>query len=189
MAKKPKFIGIRRTTAFNGRRKIGIDTNIFVRIYDQPFLLRVEASRIFNRHDIIFTHAACLREFTKHIMLKKNCDFHSAKEEAKDFIKSRNVRIIYPTECFIPEEELKTFEKQSNEKLANMGKEYLHCHEPDSVIILVFKKCGVNKIYSTDEAARICASFLGMDSSNLPSFDNKIMRELRKDKKFYKQRR
>ena len=37
-------LGIKRMTAFSGKRKVGIDSNILIRIYEQPFLLENDAS-------------------------------------------------------------------------------------------------------------------------------------------------
>ena len=100
-----------------------------------------------------------------------------ARKEAKEFIRRHNINVIYD---FIPEDEVNTFEKESNEKLKQMGKTYLECHKPDSIIVLSFKRRGINKVISTDEAFRICATFLGMDGTSMPSLDAVISRELRK---------
>lgn len=62
--------GMRRTTAFTGKRKVGIDTNILIRIYEQPFLLEYEESRIFNYNDILFVHPITIFELTKFIIKK-----------------------------------------------------------------------------------------------------------------------
>ena len=100
-----------------------------------------------------------------------------ARKEAKEFIRRHNINVIYD---FIPEDEVNKFEKESNEKLKQMNKLYLRCHKPDSIILLSFKKRGINKVISTDEAFRICATFLGMDGASMPSLDAVISRELRK---------
>ena len=61
-----------------------------------------------------------------------------------------------------------------------MGKENLTCHKPDSIILLAFSKCQINKVISTDEAFREAAKFLNIDGAGLPSLDMVISRELRK---------
>lgn len=176
---KIKRFEIQRVTSFNWKRKIGIDTNILIRIYEQPFLLDNEASRIFNYNDLIFTHAICKWEFIK--KLKKNGLFEEqAKKEASSFLKDNNIKIIYPQDCLISLEKINEFEKESNRKFKEIGKERLKCHKPDSIIILAFHKCGINKILSTDESFREAAKFLGIDSFGLPSINKTISRELYK---------
>ena len=184
LRKKKGFVII-RTTKFAGKRKVGIDTNILIRIYDQPYLLDREASRIFNFKDFLFTHVICFFEFAKYLK-NKGFNYEEAKHEAKKFLKDNNIKIIYPKKCFIPEKEINSFEEESNRKLNEMGKDYLRCHKPDSIILLAFKKWGINKIYSTDEAFRICSQFLDIDGSGLPSFDKAIRRKLMKNPKFNK---
>ena len=116
-------------------------------------------------------------ELAKYIEKKKNIGMEEARKEAKEFIRKHNINVIHD---FIPEDEVNKFEKESNEKLKKIGKIYLECHRPDSIIVLSFKKRGINKVISTDETFRICAIFLGMDGASMPSFDAIISRELRK---------
>jgi len=183
---KIKRFSISRHVTFNGRRRVGLDTNILRKIYEQPYLLELEASKIFNKKDLLFTHSVCLHEFTNYLSSRKGLSYDKAKNEAKEFIKSRNVWIIYHKECPITTTESEAFEEESNKKLTGMGKEYLNCHKPDSIILLALKKKGINRVISTDETVRICARFLGMDGSNIPSFDVAVDRELKKNHKFYK---
>ena len=170
------MIGIRRQSTFSGKRRVGLDTNIFIKLYEQPMLFEYEESRIFGFEDLIFTNKICVFELAKYIKKKKNIDLGEARKEAKEFIRRHNINVIYD---FIPEDEVNTFEKESNEKLKQTGKTYLECHKPDSIIMLSFKKRGINKVISTDEAFRICATFLGMDGTSMPSLDAVISRELR----------
>ncbi|MAH50081.1 hypothetical protein CMI37_29950 [Candidatus Pacearchaeota archaeon] len=189
MKNKITSVGIQRKTHFSGKRKIGMDTNIFIKFYDQPYLLGLEASRMFNYKNLLFTHAICLHEFSKYIKIKEKIDDREAKKKAKLFLRKRNVKVIYPKECFIPKDDIKLFEKESNKKLREGGKDYLKCHMPDSLILLAFKKWGINKVHSTDEIVRICAQFLGMDGAALPSFDKAITRALKGNTKYYKKKR
>ncbi|MDO8460255.1 MAG: PIN domain-containing protein [Nanoarchaeota archaeon] len=171
------MIGIRRQSIFSGKRRVGLDTNVFIKLYDQPMLFEYEESRIFRFGDLIFTNKICVFELARYIKKKNNIDMEEARKEAKEFIRKHNINVIYD---FIPEDEVNKFEKESNEKLKRMRKTYLECHKPDSIIVLSFKKRGINKVISTDEAFRICATFLGMDGASLPSLDAIISRELRK---------
>ena len=171
------MIGIRRQSTFSGKRRVGLDTNIFIKLYDQPMLFEHEESRIFRFGDLIFTNKICVFELAKYIKKKRNIDMEEARKEAKEFIRRHNINVIYD---FIPEDEVNKFEKESNGKLKQMGKTYLECHKPDSIIVLSFKRRGINKVISTDEAFRICATFLGMDGASMPSLDAVISRELRK---------
>jgi len=171
------MIGIRRQSTFSGKRRVGLDTNIFIKLYDQPMLFEHEESRIFRFGDLIFTNKICVFELAKYIKKKRNIDMEEARREAKEFIRRHNINVIYD---FIPEDEVNKFEKESNGKLKQMGKTYLECHKPDSIIVLSFKRRGINKVISTDEAFRICATFLGMDGASMPSLDAVISRELRK---------
>lgn len=189
MKEQAKIIGIQKTTFFSGRRKVGLDTNILIKLYDNPFLFSYEESRIFNKKDVIFIHRLCFKELIKYLV-KKGINESQAEEQAIDFLESHNIKEI----ChFIPKEEIIGFEKESNEKLKQIGKEHLICHTPDSIILLAFKKENINKIISTDESFKICASFLGIDGSSLPSIDYALSRELKKifdyKKKFHKRRR
>ena len=171
------MMGIKKQSTFSGKRRVGLDTNVFIKLYDQPVLFEYEESRIFRFRDLLFTNKICLFELAKHINKKKNIDIEEARKEAKEFIRKHNINVIYD---FIPEDEVNKFEKESNEKLKQMGKTYLECHKPDSIIVLSFKKRGINRVISTDESFRICAKFLGMDSASIPSLDAAISRELRK---------
>jgi len=186
MLKKKKGFLISRETYFVGKRKIGIDTNILIKLYIQPALFNYEEARIFNRSDIIFTHRLCFMEFVRYL-IKRGINKEEAKQQAKNFLNSHNIKEL----ChFISEEEIKNFEKDCNKKFKQMNKERLRCHIPDSIILLAFKKADINKIISTDESFRECAKFLGMDSESLPSLDYSISRELKRifdyKKKFHK---
>ena len=157
-------------------KKVGIDTNILIKLYDQPMLFEYEEAKIFKSKDTIFTNKICIFELSNYIRKKKNIDIESAKKEAKEFIKQHNINPIYN---FIPINEIDKFEKESNEKLSKINL-YLKCHKPDSIILLSFKKKYINKIISTDEAFRRCAEFLEIKSTNIPSINATISRELRK---------
>src|SRR3989344_6905730 len=130
-------IGIRRQSTFSGKRRIGLDTNIFIKLYDQPMLFEYEESRIFRFGDLIFTNKICVFELAKYIKKKRNIDMEEARKEAKEFIRRYNLNVIYD---FIPEDEVNKFEKESNEKLKQMGKIYLKSHKTDSIILLNFYK-------------------------------------------------
>lgn len=173
-----EIIRIQKFTSFSGKRKVGIDTNVLIKLYEQPFLFNYEESRIFNCMDLMFTHIICFRELVKHIA-KKNRDEMIAKKEANIFLNEHNINKIYSKDCWINEEEIKSFEKEVNFKFKEMKMENLECHPPDSLILLAFKKFGINKIWSTDMSFRSGARFLGMDSEGLPSLDYNISKKLR----------
>lgn len=179
MKKKRFRFGIQRVTKFNGKRKVGIDANVLIRIYEQPFLLENDAFRIFKSGDIIFTHAICLYEIIKKLK-KKGFNEQEAKVKAKFFLKENNINIIYPNNCYIPPEEIKKFEDDCNKKFKEENKDDLKCHCPDSIIILAFYKSNINKIYSTDKSFRESSKLKGIDSNNFPTFNYAINREIRK---------
>jgi predicted nucleic acid-binding protein len=183
-----QFVGIQKSSYFYGKRKIGIDTNILIKLYNQPSLFDYEESRIFDGN-IVYTHAICKYEFIK--ALKKDLGEDKAREEASNFIKEHKIMVIYPKECFISKEEFQLFEQEANKKFIEKGKSGLKCHCPDSIIILAFKKCGINRVISTDLSFRESAILLGMDGSSLPSLDAAISRKLRQAfdyKKSYKKK-
>lgn len=187
--RQQRFIGIQRTAFLSGKRKIGLDTNVLIKLYDSPALFSYEEARIFNRRDVIFTHRLCFLELVKYIK-KKGFDENEANHQARDFLNSHNIKEI----CyFVPDEEIKKFEQESNEKFKQMNKENLKCHLPDSIILLSFKKVNINKVISTDESFTWGAKFLGIDEESLPSLDYAISRELRKifdyKKRFQRKRR
>lgn len=188
MKNQQRVIGIQRTTFFNGKRRVGLDTNVLIKLFDSPVLFSYEEARIFNRNDVIFTHRLCFMELIRYLK-KKGFNEEDANKQADNFLNTHNIKEL----ChFISEEEIKSFEKESNEKLKRMNKERLKCHVPDSIILLAFKKANINKVISTDESFRECAKFLGIDSESLPSLDYAISIELKKifnyKKRFHKRR-
>lgn len=189
MEKERKAIKIQRTTFFNGKRRVGLDTNVLIKLFDNPAFFSYEEARIFNRDDVVFTHRLCFMELIKYLR-KKGFNEEEADHQASIFLNSHNMKELCQ---FIPEEEIKIFERESNEKLKRMNKERLKCHVPDSIILLAFKKANINKVISTDESFRECANFLGIDSEGLPPLDYAISRELKRifnyKKRFHKRRR
>jgi len=179
MINQKKFIGFKRTYSFNGNRKVGLDTNVLIKFYDNPYLFEYEESRIFRYPNLIFIHVISKYEFIKYLISRGSSE-EEAKLNVNSFIKERNIQVIYPKDIFIPEEEITQFENEINKKLKEMGKEYLECHKPDSIILLAFRKINVNRVISTDEVFRESAQFLGLDGVGLPSLNSKISKELRK---------
>lgn len=179
MKNQKKFIGLTKTSYFMGERKVGLDTNILIKIYDNPYLFEYEESRIFKYPNLIFIHAISKYEFIKYVIAK---GFNEVEARAKvnSFIRERNINVIYPKDVFVPEAEINSFEIAVNKRLRESGKEYLRCHKPDSIILLAFRKVNVNRVISTDEAFREGAKFLGLDGGNIPSLSSKISGELRK---------
>jgi|GEM_PF-2133290 len=175
---KIKAIGIGRVTAFNGRRKVGIDTNVFIKLYQQPYLFDYEQARIFNYSDLIFTHSICRFELIKYLM-KEGKSLEEAKAEANSFIRGKRVNIIFSSDCYITEEDADSFEKYANEEFKKNKQKVLTCHKPDSIILLAFKKCNINKVLSTDESIKEGAKLLGMDGAGLPSLDYIISKKLK----------
>ena len=174
--KKPKIFGIERRTFFTGKRRVGLDTNILIKLYEQPDMFAEEQARIFNQRDTMFTHAICVWELAKHLMKSKGYEEEQAKAEAKKFVKEKNIERVYTN---IPQEEINAFEKSTNERFQKEGKSGLHCHKPDSIILLGFKRIGVNKIISDDGSFREAARCLGIDSERIPSLNHKISKQLR----------
>jgi len=189
MPNEPKIISMQKASFFSGKRRIGLDTNVLIKLYNNPGLFGYEEARIFNKKDVIFIHPISEYELSKYIK-EKGFDKESAKSEAKKFLGEHNIKKVY---CFIPNEHINNFESECNVKFKQAGKEHLKCHTPDSIILLAFKRKGINKVISTDEAFREGASLLGMDSSKLPSLDYAISRELKKifdyRKKYYRKKR
>lgn len=172
--------------SFKGKRRVGLDTNVFIKLYDQPTLFEYEESRIFSFNDLVDTNKICVFELAKYIQKKKKINIEEARKEAKEFIRKHNINVIYD---FIPEDEVNKFEKEANEKLKQIDKIYLECHKPDSIILLSFKKKGINKVISTDESFRLCAGFLGIDSKSLPNLDAAVSRALREIMDYRKKNR
>ena len=209
MKKKLRGFVIKRETLFNGKRKVGVDTNVLIKIYKDPGLFDYEESRIFNYQDLVFTHSICVLELAKFIKKLENIDFERAMMEAKEFVKRHNIiRIfpkdcyvhvkrhniirIFPKDCYVQQEEIDKFQKDVNQYFQK-NQINSECHPPDSIIVLAFKKWGINKIISTDLGFRESAKFLGIGGTSLPSLNSVISRKLRslynnKRKKFKKRR-
>ena len=185
-----KVFGIQRTAFFNGKRRVGLDTNILIKLYSQPSLFDYEQARIFNHKDTVFTHKISVWELSQYIIRTKRISEEGARKEAKEFVKSKNIEAIYVP---ISQEEARNFEREVNQKFQSEGKITLKCHPPDSIILLGFRKRGINKIISDDESFRESAKHLGIDTERLPSLDMQVSKQLRfifnKGKKFYKKKR
>lgn len=179
MKNKQKVISIKRETKFIGERRVGLDTNILVKLYDNPFLFDYEESRIFRYQNLIFIHVISKHELIRYL-IQKGLKEENAKSEVNNFIRERNIQVIYPKDIFIQEREVIDFEQEVNKKFREIGNDYLECHKPDSIIILAFKKININRIISTDKSFRESAKFIGIDSESIPSLDSKISSELRK---------
>lgn len=170
--------GVTRETSFNGLRRIGLDTNILIKLYDQPYLFQSEAARIFKYDNLVFTTKVNVFELTKYITKKERADFETAKKMAKSFILDKNITPLF---FRLDSNEVKKFEDFCNNYFKKKSQKF-KCHYPDSLILLIFKKHGINKIYSTDECFRECAKFLRIDSSSLPNLDSKLKKQFRKFK-------
>lgn len=178
MVKKIRGFVITRATSFNGKRKVGVDTNVLIKIYKDPGLFDYEEARIFNYNDMIFTHSICVYELAKFIKNLEKIDFEEAKNKAKEFAKNHNIIRIFPKDCYVPQKEIEQFQKDVNQHFKQKGISS-QCHFPDSLIVLAFKKCGINKVISIDAGFRESAKFLGLDGSSLPSLNSVISRKLR----------
>ncbi|MBS3095191.1 type II toxin-antitoxin system VapC family toxin [Candidatus Woesearchaeota archaeon] len=174
---KPNIIRLQRNTRFYGKRKVGLDTNILIKLYEQPHFFDYEEARIFNQEDTIFVDKIGFSELIKYLK-KSGLNEETAKEKANNWLKKHNITKIYE---FIPQEELERFEQESNKKLKelNLFAEDFQCHRPDSIILLTFRKYRINKVISTDRAFRKCAEFLDMDAESMLSLDSALKRKMR----------
>lgn len=172
-----KEISVEMHTRFKGKRKIGLDTNILIKLYDEPILFAYEQARIFNEEDTIFTHRICRIEFIRWLKNNYKLDDKGAEAESNKFLSEHKINCIG---VFIPEKEVYDFESKCNDIFKSQNKPYLKCHAPDSIIVLGFAKEGINKIISTDESFRESAKILGIDGERLPNLNDIIKRQLRK---------
>lgn len=169
-----ELIKVERRTYFEGNRRIGLDANILIYLYRNPTLFSYEESRIFNEKDIMYTHSICLYEFVKRIMNDGIAE-ETAKKEALNFLESHNINRV---KGFITEEDRIKFEEDANNEFTKRKVDF-KCHKPDSIIILAFKRNGINKVISTDSSFRESAKLLGMDAEGIPSMDAVISRKLK----------
>src|SRR3989344_4102295 len=179
MKNKQRVISIKRETKFIGERRVGLDTNILIKLYDNSSLFDYEEARIFKYQNLVFIHVISKYELIKYL-IQNGFSEENARSEVNNFIKERNIQVIYPKDIFIQEREIIDFEQEVNKKFNGIGKDYLKCHKPDSIIILAFKKIKINRVISTDESFRESAKFIGIDSETIPSLNSKISSELRK---------
>lgn len=177
--KKVHKFSIHRKSNFKGKRKVGMDTNIHIKIHEQPILLDHANAHIFKKKDLVYTHATCAWEFANYLVETESIEFDEARNRVKGILKENNIQIVYPKNVNTTKEEIEEFEKESNKKLKEIKDKNLTCHFPDSRILVDFKKFGINKVISTDESFRVCAKFLGMEAESIPSFNKLLAKQMR----------
>ena len=138
--------------------KAGIDTNIFIKLFDSAESLNY----LKEKGDSLYTHPVCLWEMVKYI---KTLELEDKNTEAivANFMKRAG---IIRTKEEVEKEEIKEFEEKCK-------KEGIDCHYPDSEIILSLKKEGVERIYSDDKNFGKAAWVLGMKFVRFSSLEEK----------------
>jgi len=129
--------------------KIGIDTNIFINLFESS----EDLAKLRDVGFTIYTHPKCLWEMVKYVKTLELEDKYT-EGVVMNFMK-RNGILLVKDEA--EKQEIQDFE----EKCKKAG---IECHYPDSEIILAFKKEGAEKVYSKDVNFRKAAGLLGMKS-------------------------
>jgi len=127
--------------------KIGIDTNIFINLFESA----EDLAKLRDAEFTIYTHPKCLWEMVKYIKTLELEDKYT-EGVVMSFMK-RNRILLVKDEA--EKQEIHDFEEKCR-------KLEIDCHYPDSEIILAFKKEGVDKVYSQDVNFRKAAGLLGM---------------------------
>ena len=137
--------------------KIGIDTNIFIDLFESAETL----NKLKEEGHEIYTHPGCLWEICKYVktLELKN---KNTEEVVMNFMKRNG---IFFSEEEVEEDEIKEFE----EKCRKAG---IDCHSPDSKFILAFKKEEIEKVYSEDRNFRKAAEVAGMIAPRFSSLDD-----------------
>lgn len=133
--------------------KIGIDTNIFIELFESAENLDVLKEKGYKMH----IPKKCLWEMVKYIKTLSLKDTYYEGIVAR-FMRRNQISFI---DSEISQEEIKNFEEKCKQK--GIG-----CHYPDSEFILAFQKEGIKKIYTRDVGFRKAAQFIGIE---VPRFD------------------
>lgn len=129
-------------------KKIGIDTNIFVELFESSESL----DKIREEGEEMYIHKKCLWEMVKYIK-KLNLQDSNTEGIVARFMERNQIHFIDPE---ISQEEIKNFEEQCKKKGIN-------CHYPDSMFVLAFQREGIKKMYSKDSDCRNAAQSIGIE--------------------------
>jgi len=135
--------------------KLGIDTNIFVKIFESGDNLK----ELTELGGAIYTSQICFDELCKYVKKKENQgpNEKDAKLIVDKFMEKNGI--------FLACEEVSIKERiKFEQKCKKLG---IDCHYPDSEIILAFKKEGVEIICSEDKGFKEAAEYLGMEALRL----------------------
>jgi predicted nucleic acid-binding protein len=153
-----------RKTLFQGKRKVGIDSNTIINVIDNKVLFRDTLQQL-KDEKILFIHEESEKEVPKILIEEYNYSENEAKTEFERFKKEYNIVVVK--------------KNRSNPLLSSLYEDCKGIHPPDSWILADFKAEGINKVYSGDNKFLEGARILGMDATKTLSLDAELKKQLR----------
>lgn len=135
-------------TGAGKKMKIGIDTNVLIRLFDTESGIENLKG---DENNEFYTEKNCLWEMVKYLKSLELKDKNTERVVA-DFLERKEIK---ETKTDVEHEEIKEFLKKCKE-------EGIICHREDAEIMLAFKKEGIEKIYSDDKNFKKAAGILGI---------------------------
>lgn len=176
---KTKGITIKRETAFQGKRCVGLDSGAIASLicHEKAFQ---EYGDVLKNSLFKFTHDECVgrqeinvedSEVFKILTKRYNLNEEDAKTKIQNFLGEYKIDVI-----------------PKGKKNANLvvylyregKKKGIEVHPPDVWIIADFKSCGVNLVYSNNEHFRKLCSLLGISTPYFPTDEKQTV-----DKRFF----
>lgn len=173
-----KQLVIERTVNMVGKRKVGLDSNFIINIFDNeiqfsPLFLK------FSEYSVVHIHEESLREVPDVLVRDYKWNITEAKKKLENFIQLNNIQIV---------------KKNIHNPLLSLlydfcKKKGIPVHPPDSWIIADFVHEGINKVYSRDNVFLQAARQMNLDTEKIPTLDRRIIDQLRELKGFTKYRK
>jgi len=170
MVEKHKQFIIQRKSKFQGQRKVGIDSCVLIDFIDTPFVTQYQQLKIFGPADLFFTHPICKSETIAILSDKKRLSSEEAEKQVSEFLINNNISLV----------ELGKGDSLLVHFRADCKNHNVEIHEPDDFILVDFKACGINKIYSTNNHFLEAAKLLGMEADKVPTIENQMKRIISK---------
>lgn len=173
---RTKNIKFNSSFCIKGEMKIGIDSGVIICLIDNPFLFTYQASKVFDRKGLFFTHERNVIESKRVLVRDYNFGEERAEKELKEFLDRHNIKII-PKDYSNADLAI--------ERMKIVQKHGINLNPPDHFIISDFIESGINRIFSTDKNFIEACNILGINAERLIfNVDREIKKQLTKLKRF-----